>query len=144
MHLLARLVERSGDEIHVLALASDDRAGGGFVETNAGDALDDKAKSAYRAKLRDLLEDIEEADRNADRGRLEKLNRERAFIEQELARAIGLGGRARRDGSATERARVNVQRRLKDAIGRIAEVDAIVGGYLQRAVRTGTFCCYRP
>lgn len=143
MHLLARLVERPGDEIHVLALASDD-AGGGLVETNAGDALDEKAKAAYRTKLRDLLEDIEEAERNADRGRLERLNRERAFLEQELSRAVGLGGRPRKDGSATERARVNVQRRLKDAIGRIAEADAAVGRFLDVAVRTGTFCCYRP
>jgi tetratricopeptide (TPR) repeat protein len=143
MNLLARLVERPGDEIHVLALATDG-GGGGLVETNAGDALDDKAKSAYRAKLRDLLEDIEEAERHADRGRLEKLTRERAFIEQEIARAVGLGGRARKDGSATERARVNVQRRLKDAIGRIAEGDADVGRFLEKAVRTGTFCCYRP
>lgn len=143
MHLLARLIERPGDEIHVLALASDD-AGGALVETNAGDALDDKAKTAYRAKLRDLLEDIDEAERNADRGRLEKLNRERAFIEQELSRAVGLGGRHRKEGSATERARVNVQRRLKDAIGRISEADAAAGGFLDVAVRTGTFCCYRP
>jgi hypothetical protein len=145
MHLLARLVERAGDEIHVLALATDDvAASGGLVETNAGDALDDKAKAAYRTKLRDLLEDIEEAERNADRGTLEKLNRERAFLEQELSRAVGLGGRTRKDGSATERARVNVQRRLKDALGRIGEADAAVGRFLERAVRTGTFCCYRP
>lgn len=144
MSLLARLVERPDEEIHALALASDDTGGGGLVETNAGDVLDDKAKSAYRAKLRDLLEDLEEAERNADRGRVEKLSRERAFLEQELARAVGLGGRARKDGSATERARVNVQRRLKDAIGRVAEADDGIGRFLERAVRTGTFCCYRP
>jgi tetratricopeptide (TPR) repeat protein len=144
MQLLARLVERPGEEIHVLALATDDAGGGGLVETNAGDALDEKAKAAYRTKLTELVEDIAEAERNADRGRLEKLNRERAFLEQEIARAVGLGGRARKDGSATERARVNVQRRLKDAVARIGEADEAVGRYLDSAVRTGTFCCYRP
>jgi hypothetical protein len=43
-----------------------------------------------------------------------------------------------------ERARTNVQRRLKDAIRRIAEHDASLGRYLHATVRTGTYCVYRP
>jgi hypothetical protein len=39
---------------------------------------------------------------------------------------------------------VNVQKRLRDAIRRIAEVDAGIGRQLERAVRTGTFCAYEP
>jgi hypothetical protein len=39
---------------------------------------------------------------------------------------------------------VNVQRRLKDAIARIAEVDTEVAAYVGRALRTGAFCCFRP
>ena len=41
---------------------------------------------------------------------------------------------------ASERARVNVQRRLKDAIARIAEADPVLGAFLGKAVRTGTYC----
>jgi len=37
-----------------------------------------------------------------------------------------------------------VQRRLKEAIGRIAELDPALGRYLEQAVRTGTYCCFRP
>jgi hypothetical protein len=144
MQLLARLVERPDEEIHVLALTADESGGAGLVESNAGDVLDEKARRAYRDRVRDLDEEIEEAVRNADRGRLEKLRGDRAMLEQELSRAVGLGGRGRKDGSDTERARVNVQRRLKDAVARLAEADAAVGRYLERAVRTGTFCCYRP
>ncbi len=66
------------------------------------------------------------------------------MLEEQLARAVGLGGRARHDGSATERARVNVQRRIKDAITRVGELDPLVGRFLERSVRTGTFCCFRP
>jgi tetratricopeptide (TPR) repeat protein len=143
VQLLARLVERADEEIHVLALASDE-GGAGLAETNAGDVLDEKARRTYRDRLRELGEEIEEAERNADRGRMERLHRERSMLEDEISRAIGIGGRARKGGSATERARVNVQRRLKDAIARIAEADAAAGKFLERAVRTGTFCCYRP
>jgi hypothetical protein len=43
-----------------------------------------------------------------------------------------------------ERARVNVQRRLKDAIRRIGEQDPGLGRYLEATVRTGTYCVYQP
>ena len=66
------------------------------------------------------------------------------MLEGELARAVGLGGRARPAASATERARVNTQRRLKDALARIAEADAELGARLTAAVHTGTYCCFRP
>jgi hypothetical protein len=62
----------------------------------------------------------------------------------ELARAVGLHGRTRHAGSATERARINVQRRLRDAIVRIGDADEELGHYFRRAIRTGTFCSFRP
>ena len=65
-------------------------------------------------------------------------------IEKQLARAVGLGGRDRKAASNVERARVNVQRRLKDAVRRIAEHDGALGRYLDATVRTGTYCVYRP
>jgi hypothetical protein len=55
-----------------------------------------------------------------------------------------LGGRARRAGAAAERARVNVQRRIRGAIKRIGESLPELAAYLDRAVRTGTFCSYEP
>jgi hypothetical protein len=57
---------------------------------------------------------------------------------------VGLGGRSRAAASATERARVNAQRRLKDAIARISDVDAALGARVGAAVHTGTYCCFRP
>jgi hypothetical protein len=55
-----------------------------------------------------------------------------------------LGGRARRAASSAERARITAQRRLREAIKRIAELDAEVGELLDRTIRTGTFCAYEP
>jgi hypothetical protein len=143
MGFLARLVERPGEEVHVLALGSDEPAAT-VAESDAGEVLDERARNAYRTRLVDLEEDIAEAERHADAGRLAKLKLERAALDQELRRAVGFGGRARRDGSATERARVNVQRRVKDAIARIAALDEELGRYFERSISTGTFCCFRP
>jgi hypothetical protein len=62
----------------------------------------------------------------------------------ELSRAYGLGGRARRTGSAVERARSNVRRRLVNALERIAEGCPQTGRHLAAAVRTGIYCAYEP
>ena len=61
-----------------------------------------------------------------------------------MSRAVGLGGKARLAGSTTERARVNVQRRLKDALERVAEASPELGAWLSRSVRTGTYCAFCP
>jgi tetratricopeptide (TPR) repeat protein len=138
--LLARLVDAPDQEIHVLALAAEDQQGG--QESSTGEALDRTALSQYRARLRELTARIDQAESFSDNGRLEVLVREKAMLERELARALGLGGKARQTGSSTERARVNVQRRLKDAIERVAEASPELGRWLSRAVRTGTYCSF--
>ncbi|MEP6653701.1 MAG: hypothetical protein ABJA82_10100 [Myxococcales bacterium] len=56
----------------------------------------------------------------------------------------GLGGRARRAGGAAERARSAIQRRIKNAISRLAEAGPELAGALARSVRTGNFCVFRP
>jgi tetratricopeptide (TPR) repeat protein len=142
MELLARLVERPGEELHVLALASD--AGGALVEGEAGELLDAKARREYRTRLDELEAELAEAEEAHDLGRQARLQREREALEGELARAVGLGGRGRPAASATERARVNVQRRLKDAVARVAEADRELGAWLAGALHTGTYCCFRP
>ena len=82
-------------------------------------------------------------DRN-DYGRAEKLRAELEAITDELARAFGIGGKARRTGSAVERARTNVQRRITSALKKIEEACPILGHHLARTIRTGTFCAYLP
>ena len=57
---------------------------------------------------------------------------------------MGLGGRDRKLGSHVERARINVQRRLRDAIQRIEEHDPALGRYLAATVKTGVFCSFTP
>jgi hypothetical protein len=57
---------------------------------------------------------------------------------------MGLGGRSRRAGAAAERARISAQRRIREAIGKIREVDAELADHLDRTVQTGIFCLYAP
>jgi tetratricopeptide (TPR) repeat protein len=137
---LHELLQRPGEEIHVLELV----APGQQLAGDAGELLDAEAISAYRRRLAELPEELAEAEAFNEIGRMARLQQEREFLQRELSRALGLGGRERRAGVAAERARVNVQRRLRHAIQRIAARDPELGLHLERSVTTGVFCRYRP
>src|SRR5439155_411388 len=102
------------------------------------------AKRAYRARMLELREALEEAEQWNDAARAERARDEIEALEAELSRAAGLGGRDRRVGKAAERARVNVQRRLTDALKRIADASTALGDHFGSSVKTGTYCSYTP
>ncbi len=135
---LDALVRAPHREIHALELAGADDLG------DAGPMIDDRAKQAYRARVESMRVAIDEATRNGDTGRATQAREELDAIAAELARAVGLGGRVRRSGSAAERARINVQRRLRDVIKRVQEQNESLGRHLESSVKTGLFCVYAP
>jgi tetratricopeptide (TPR) repeat protein len=111
---------------------------------DAGEILDAEAKGAYKRRLHELREELEEAQAFHDVGRTERLQEEADVLARELATAVGLGGRSRRAASHVERARQNVTRRVKLAIRKIAEHNPALGRHLMATVKTGTFCSYVP
>jgi hypothetical protein len=136
---LRLLIETPGQEHHVLVLA-----GAGEAPEDAGAVLDQRAKAEYRGRVEDLEDQIAEGERHGDAGRVERARRELDAIAGELASALRLGGRDHKAASNVERARINVQRRIKDTISRIAEHAPELGRYLEVTVRTGTYCSYEP
>jgi predicted ATPase/class 3 adenylate cyclase len=156
---LAVLLEHAGAEIHVLELLAAVRgapARGGAAlageraelraddAAGAGAALDARAKAAYRARVDELREELEQARDWADGERAVRAQEELDFIACELARAVGLGGRDRPTASQAERARQNVGRAVHKAVRQIAAALPELGAHLERAVHTGTTCSYRP
>jgi tetratricopeptide (TPR) repeat protein len=111
---------------------------------DAGAGLDAEAKADYRRRLEDLREDIEEAEEFNDPERAARAREEYEFIAQELAGAVGLGGRDRPASSDAERARVNATRAIRKTLARVQEHDEALGRLLDRTIRTGTFCAYEP
>jgi AAA ATPase domain len=111
---------------------------------DAGELLDAKAKAAYKARLEELAAELEEAERFNDAGRTAKASAERDFLVDELARAVGLGGRDRRAASHAERARLNVTRAIRAAMGNLARANPALGRHLAATIRTGRYCSYTP
>jgi hypothetical protein len=135
---LATLVASPGREFHAFDL------GGGSDLGDAGEMLDAEAKARYKERLADLQEELEEAQRFNDLERAARAEHEIGFLTDELGRAIGLGGRTRRAGSAAERARLNVSRAISAALKRIGAQERALGEHLTATVRTGLFCSYNP
>jgi hypothetical protein len=144
LRLLAHLVDNPGREIHVLDLERGGDVDAPRADGDAGEVIDKEARDAYRRRAAELRDELEEAEAWNDPGRCARAREELEAIEAELRSALGLGGRARKSASAAERARVNTQRRLRDAMKRIADEHAQLGRHLERTIRTGTFCSYEP
>jgi hypothetical protein len=156
MRYLARLLADPDREYHVLDLVAVESGHGPHVDrsqaTNlrrsafgdAGEILDARAKDAYRRRLAEIEDDIDQARTSGDADRAAQADLERDFLVRELARAFGLGGRHRRAASASERARASVTRAIRQAIGRIGEHHPQLAEHLSRTIRTGTYCAYYP
>jgi hypothetical protein len=104
--------------------------------------LDPQAKHAYRKRLNELREEHEEAQRLNDPGTATRARMEIAALEQQLSRALGIGGRARRKGSQAERTRARVTIAIKAALLRIRKHHPALGRHLSAMIRTGSFCSY--
>jgi hypothetical protein len=143
---LAVLLAAPGREVTATGLVSGpaDMAAPGLAALGADPVLDDQARAAYRTRLARLDEELAEADAHQDIERSARLATERDALIGELAHATGLGGRSRRLGDVTERARSTVTARIRSAIGRIERAHPELGRHLRASIVTGARCSYRP
>ena len=143
---LAVLLAAPGREVAATELIAGvaTAAAAGLATLGADPVLDDRARAAYRTRLARLDEELAEADAHHDIERSARLAAERDALIDELTYAAGLGGRRRRMGDVTERARTTVTARIRDAIGRIERVHPGLGRHLRASIVTGSRCSYRP
>ncbi len=141
MAYLAELVTHPDQTIPVLALAGRGQA---LVDGGPQQILDDAARAAYAARVRELHEDLAQAEANADLGHAERLREELSVLVDELEAATGLAGRGRQFGGPSERARTAVRKALKRAIDEIDAADQEIGELLRSSIVTGSACAYTP
>ena len=136
---LAVLLGHPGKDVHCLELM-----GGRDVGSEPGPALDQQARRSYERRIRDVQEEIDDARAANDPVRAERAEAELDALVQQLSEAFGLSGRSRTTGSAAERARSAVGWRVRAALRHAQEAHPELGSHLKNAVRTGTWCSYRP
>jgi hypothetical protein len=150
---IERLLADPDREFHVLDLIAVETGAspagnphGGSLHGSADDGLpvlDEQARQAYQRRLVEVDDDIAEATRMNDLGRLELAERDREYLIAELTHAVGLAGRHRLVGSTSERARTSVTRSIRYALDRLAPHHPALATHLRQNVRTGTYCVYR-
>ena len=125
---LGQLLAHPGQEFHVPDLMTDAPAerGGPAAHDAPGAALDEQAKRFH------------------DAGRAEHARAEMESLTQQLAAAVGLGGRDRQTGAAAERARSTMTKRIRSAIAKVAAAHPALGRHLTTCIKTGYFCGYSP
>lgn len=139
---LSQLLERPGQEVHVLDLTAEGAAG--LAPTGTTELIDEQARAAYRQRLLDLEDDIAEASERHDDELVARLEAERDRLTEELTSAYGLGARDRTFDEEGERARKAVTKRIRSALDRIDAAHPALARHLQATIHTGIYCVYRP
>jgi TolB-like protein len=146
----ARLVDMKGCRDIALLLASPHERvhcmeiAGRVAEGDAGEAMDARARASCQRRIRDLQEELAEAERHGDLARSERMGAELDAVIEQLSAAMGLGGRGRKLGDPAEKARTAVTWRIRAAVKKIAGAHPELGRHLQVSIRTGAFCAYAP
>ncbi len=135
---LATLLSAPGRDVAAVDLA------GSVTAASEDEILDPAARRHYEERIRDLQTDLAEADDHHDTARSELLQAELDALVEQLASAVGLGGRSRRTAGTAERARSAVTQRIRSTIKRIGGLHADLGAHLDRSVSTGVLCRYEP
>jgi pimeloyl-ACP methyl ester carboxylesterase len=132
------LLAHAGDQVPAAVLAGEP------AHSGADPVLDAGAVRRFRHRLVVLDAELARADASGDAATAATAASERDSLLAELKAATGLGGRTRRLGDPTERARKAVTARIRDAISRIDAAHPDLGVHLRASIRTGTCCAYEP
>ncbi len=145
LHYIAHLLRHPAREFHVRDLvAHGARTNGPLESGSAGAVLDGQARLEYGRRLTALRGELDEAERFNDTGRAERAREEIEFLTEQLAAAVGLGGRNREVAATSERARLAVTKAIRASVRRIHERHPALGRHLDASIKTGQFCAYDP
>jgi TolB-like protein len=138
-HDLKLLLSNANEEIHCSDLM------GIPISQDKGDTtIDAQARSAYENRIRELQEELEEAEGFNDLGRIELLREELDQVVDHLSKALGLSGRTRKLSAPSDRARSAVTWRIRHAILKIESAHTALGKHFKHTIKTGTYCSYQP
>jgi tetratricopeptide (TPR) repeat protein len=146
LHYLVHLLRHPGQEFHALEIAapSDESPPLHRRAATGVPLLDAQAKADYKLRLVELREVLTEAERNNDLGRSQRARAEMESLAEQMAAAVGLGGRDRQVNADAERARLTVTKGIKTALEKIRASHPALARHLAVSVNTGYFCSYTP
>jgi len=144
MSYLARLLMEPGRTLPAVSLLAAVAGIDPRITTGtSGRLLDDEAMVKYKRRYAELQDDLQDAEKMNDLGRIAKLQSEMEAFALEIARATGLGGRKREKNDA-ERVRKNVSTAVSRAIDSIRGEHGVLGLHLRNSIFPGLTFRYDP
>ncbi len=106
--------------------------------------LPEEAKKKYIDQLKKLSDDLEIAKDTEDNDKEVIIKEKIIAIDEELSKSTGLGGKNREMNSESEKARINIQKLIKNVYTRMNRCDSSLNTYLKKHIYTGEKCIYNP
>lgn len=111
---------------------------------DAGTLTDPETIKAARARQHTLNKDLETTLASGNLDAANRIRSDLAMIKRYLSETVDRRGNPRKANDHREKARINVQRHIKRAIGQIAQKHPTLGAHLKSSVQTGDYCIYDP
>jgi len=111
---------------------------------DAGEILDRQANDEYKKAIRDLQEELDEAERFNNPEQATQLREHIQMIEAQLSNAHGLGGRNRKAADVPDRARKAVSSAVSRSLSKIQNAHPSLGLHLKNSIKMGRICSYNP
>ena len=111
---------------------------------DSGPIMDADSEADARRRLDELEQKRDLAEAMDDAEAVTRAEGKMQDYVRALSEGIGLGGRHRRAGSASEKARIATTQAIDRALRRIQKVHPALHDHLDSAVQTGITCWYKP
>jgi hypothetical protein len=141
---LAELIAKKGRQVSAYDLNAKLRGKSTIRPSRGSEVLDSDAVKKYRSRWEDLHHQLEEAKRNNDPGRQEKLQNELDALTTHLSSAKGLGGRKQRMGNDAQKIRKSASNAITRAIRTIRRTHPSLAKHLESSIRLGIWLGYSP
>ncbi|GMV98286.1 MAG: hypothetical protein AMXMBFR83_26380 [Phycisphaerae bacterium] len=139
------VVQMAADLAGAQAANADAAADGLTAHTKSPSLADRRTIAQCKDEYESLQEELEDARRNNDEGRVERLQVQINKIADYLSSVLGLHGRLRREASDAVRLRKRIARVIGIAIEKMAENDAALATHLKNSLAyTGATIRYAP
>lgn len=103
----------------------------------------EQARAQYKARALEIQDELLEARKLNDSGRVAALQEELEGIAGQMTAATGLGGRRRLVGDTSEKARKSVSAAVSRTVRQAAAANSSLGEHLQKHVSSGTALSYQ-
>lgn len=112
--------------------------------SHAGPQSDAKTVGEVKSKLKDLQEELEEADRNSDIASKLRLQPQIEALSDYLRETMGFGGRLRKASDDAGRARTRITNAIDRTINSIRNDLPAASQHFENSINTGRFMSYEP